>query len=487
MLAHYLLEPDQRHNIDQLAKNYLNWQKISTESIIGKRGEQQLSMINLKPQQICNYACEDADVAFRLWNVLKPELEKLNLTSVFENVEIPLINVLVDMEYNGVKIDVKELENLKYTYQNQLVDTENRIYQYAGYNFNIASPKQLGELLFDRLKITEKPKLTKTKQYATGEEVLDSLRDKHPIVEQILEYRELVKLLNTYIEALPKLINSKTGHIHTSYNQAVTNTGRLSSSNPNLQNIPVREERGKAIRKAFVPTDENHILMAADYSQIELRIMAHLSQDENMINAFENDMDIHQDTAAKLFGVKPEEVTKSQRGQAKSANFGIIYGISSFGLAQNSGLSQKEAKNLIENYFRTYPKVKNYMNQSIEMARQTGYAQTIMGRKRFLSDINSKNGIIRSAAERNAINAPIQGSSADMIKLSMIAIKKEFDRLGLKSKMILQVHDELVFDVQKNEIEIVKKTVNDLMVNSMKLNVKLKVDVNMGKNWLEAH
>lgn len=487
MLAHYLLEPDQRHNIDLLAQNYLNWQKITTESLIGKKGYSQLSMSHLKPQQICDYACEDADTAFRLWEIFQQKLQKMQLTAVFETVEMPLVNVLVDMEYTGINVDTAALDKLKILYQEQLSNIEHKIYEYAGYHFNIASPKQLGELLFDRLKVVEKPKLTKTKQYATGEEVLVNLRDKHPIIEPILEYRELVKLLNTYIEALPKLINPITKRIHTSYNQAVTNTGRLSSSNPNLQNIPVREARGRAIRTAFVPADNNHILLAADYSQIELRIMAHLSEDPSMLNAFEHDMDIHQDTASKLFHVAPKEVTKKQRSQAKGANFGIIYGISAFGLSQNAGLSQKEAKNLIENYFKTYPKVKEYMNRAIENAKKTSHVETIMGRKRNLPDINSANAIVRGAAERYAINAPIQGSSADMIKLAMIAIKKEFDQQGLKSKMILQVHDELVFDVPLDEIDKVKEIVNSCMVNAIKLRVKLKVDMNTGNNWLEAH
>jgi DNA polymerase-1 len=487
MLAHYLIEPEQRHNIDFLAMNYLGWQKISTESLLGKKGNQQLSMSQLASNQIRDYACEDADVAFRLWNILKPELEKLNLTSVFEKIEMPLVRVLVDVEFAGVRLDSQALDALRKQYQSDSDEIEKKIYEFAGYQFNIASPKQLGELLFLRLKITDKPKLTKTKQFATGEDILSELKDKHPIVGMILEFRELQKLLNTYIEALPKLVNPQTGRIHTSYNQAVTSTGRLSSTNPNLQNIPIRDERGKAIRKAFVPASENHILLAADYSQIELRIMAHLSQDENMVSAFEQNMDIHQDTAAKLYGIKPEEVTREQRGHAKGANFGIIYGISAFGLAQNTGLSQRDAKQLIDNYFKAFPKVKTFMDQSIAFAREQGFAQTIMGRKRFLNDIRSANATVRGAAERNAINAPIQGSSADMIKLSMIDIHREFEKLGLKSKMILQVHDELVFDVTNDEVDIVKKVVEEKMLKAMPLNVKLKVDVNTGKNWLEAH
>ncbi|HPW65455.1 MAG TPA: DNA polymerase I [Salinivirgaceae bacterium] len=487
MLAHYLINSDQRHSIDFLALNYLNWQKITTDSLIGKKGSGQMNMAQLKPEQVCDYACEDADVAFRLWKKLSPELEKYELQIVFETVEMPLVKVLVEMEFIGVKINIEDLNTLRQQYQQESQDIENKIFEYAGYQFNIASPKQLGELLFARLKITDKPKLTKTKQYATGEEVLVELKDNHPIVGLILEYRELQKLLNTYIEALPKLVNPNSGRIHTSFNQAVTNTGRLSSANPNLQNIPIRDERGKAIRKAFVPANENHALISADYSQIELRIMAHLSQDKNMLEAFAKDMDIHQDTAAKLFGITPDEVTREQRGHAKGANFGIIYGISPFGLAKNTGLSQSEAKTLIDNYFNTYPGVKKYMDYSIDLAHEKGYVQTIMGRKRFLPEIRSANATVRKAAERNAINAPIQGSSADMIKLAMIDIYNEFTKENLKSKMILQVHDELVFDVPTDEIEIVKKIVEDKMLNAMKLKVKLKVDVNVANNWLDAH
>ena len=487
MLAHYLIEPEQRHNIDYLALNYLQWQKISTESILGKKGNDQRSMSQLNGAQICAYACEDADVAFRLWTKLKPELENLELMDVFQKVEMPLVQVLVDMEFTGVKLDVAELNSLKKEYQFDVDEIEKKIFEYAGYEFNISSPKQLGELLFARLKITDKPKLTKTKQFATGEEVLSDLRNTHPIVNLILEYRELQKLLNTYIDALPKLVDPKNDRIHTSYNQAVTSTGRLSSTNPNLQNIPIKDKRGKAIRKAFIPTDENHLLLAADYSQIELRIMAHLSQDANMIEAFENDKDIHQDTAAKLFGIPPEEVTREQRGHAKGANFGIIYGISSYGLANNTGLSQRDAKQLIDNYFRTFPQVKEFMDASIKSARDWGYAKTIMGRKRFLSDIRSANGTVRGAAERNAINAPIQGSSADMIKLAMVQIHKEMNRRALKSRMILQVHDELVFDVLKEEVEEIRLLVEDKMTNAISLNVKLKIDINTGQNWLEAH
>ncbi|MDD2562713.1 MAG: DNA polymerase I [Salinivirgaceae bacterium] len=487
MLAHYLIEPEQRHNIDFLALNYLQWQKISTESILGKKGNSQLNMSQLSAAQICDYACEDADVAFRLWEKLKPELEKHDLMEVFNTIEMPLVQVLVDMEFTGVKLDVAELGRLKEQYQKDSDEIERKIFEHAGYELNIASPKQLGELLFARLKITDKPKLTKTKQFATGEEVLSELRDKHPIVNLILDYRELQKLLNTYIDALPKLVDPKNNRIHTSYNQAVTSTGRLSSTNPNLQNIPIRDARGKAIRKAFIPSDEQHVLLAADYSQIELRIMAHLSQDTNMVAAFENDKDIHQDTAAKLYGIAPEEVTREQRGHAKGANFGIIYGISSYGLANNTGLSNRDAKQLIDNYFITFPHVKAFMDSSIRSTRDLGFAKTIMGRKRFLPDIRSANAVVRGAAERNAINAPIQGSSADMIKLAMVEIHKEMKMRKMKSRMILQVHDELVFDTLKEEGEALRLLVEDKMLNAISLNVKLKVDINTGNDWLQAH
>lgn len=487
MIAHYLLHPEQRHNIDYLAVNYLNWEKITTESLIGKRGAHQVSMANLNPKDIVNYACEDADVAFRLWAILKLKLEKSGLLNIFYNIEMPLVKVLVEMEYSGVTIDSNALNDLKIEYQKISNSIETEIYHIAGYKFNISSPRQLGELLFTRLKITDKPKLTKTKQFATGEEILVELKERHPIVKLILEYRELQKLLNTYIEALPKLVNKNTGRIHTSFNQAVTTTGRLSSTNPNLQNIPIRDSRGKAIRQAFIPSSPDNVLIAADYSQIELRIMAHLSSDQNMKSAFDQDIDIHQDTASKLFGIDTNKVTADQRRQAKGANFGIIYGISAFGLANNTGITQREAKELIDNYFKTYPKVKQYMDNTILFAREHGFVQTIMGRKRFFNDINSANAVVRGAAERNAINAPIQGSSADMIKIAMIDIQNEITEQKLKAKMILQVHDELVFDVPNNEIDNVKRIVEEKMVNAIPLSVKLKVDINIANNWLAAH
>jgi len=379
------------------------------------------------------------------------------------------------------------LKNIAAQLRNELIALEQKIHEYAGMEFNIASPKQLGEVLFEKLKITDKPKRTKTKQYATGEDVLEKLADKHEIVPAILEFRGLSKLLNTYVEALPKLVNDKTGRIHTSYNQAVTSTGRLSSTNPNLQNIPIRDEKGKIIRKAFIPRDDEHVLLAADYSQIELRIMAHLSQDEAMLEAFKNDEDIHLSTAAKLFKLKPEDVTREQRGQAKGVNFGIIYGISAFGLSQNTGMSNKDAKQLIDNYFETYPNVKAFMDKSIATAREKGYAETLMGRKRFLPDINSNNRTVRSAAERNAINAPIQGSSADMIKVAMVRINRALKEKQLKSRMIMQVHDEVIVDTHKNEVDEVKSIVLEAMENAISLKVKMKVDLNTGNDWLEAH
>ncbi len=487
MLAHYLLEPEQRHNLDYLALAYLNYEKITTESLIGKRSVGQQSMLEVDDFLLKDYACEDADITLQLWKKFQPMVEQNGLNNVFYNAECPLVEILADMEYTGVCLDTNVLGQLAKEYTAELIEIEKQIYQLAGTSFNIASPKQLGEILFSHLKIVDKPKLTKTKQYATGENVLLELKDKHPIVPLILSYRELQKLLNTYIESLPKMIHPRTGRIHTSFNQAITTTGRLSSANPNLQNIPSKEERGKVIRKAFVPSTPQHRLLSADYSQIELRIMAHFSQDENLLQAFEAGRDIHRETAAKLFGVSPEQVTPAQRNQAKGANFGIIYGISSFGLAQNTGLSNKEAKLLIDNYFKTFPKVKQFMDDAIAKARKNGFAETILGRKRKLPDINSANNVVRGAAERNAINTPIQGSAADLIKIAMIQIYHKFSDLNLKSKLILQVHDELVFDVPVDELEIAKEIVTERMLNAIPLNVKLKIDSNVGTNWYQAH
>ena len=487
MIAHYLVQPEMRHNIDLLAENYLNYHKIKTEELIGKKGVNQRNMKDLSPQIIKNYACEDADIAFRLKMLLEKDLIKNDLLTLFQTVEIPLVNVLVDMEYNGVSIDIENLKIISENLRERIIETEKSIFELAGQEFNIASPMQLGEILFEKLRIVEKPKLTKTKKYATGEEVLKQLVDVHAIVPLILEYRGLAKLLNTYVDALPKLVNSSTNKIHSTYNQAITSTGRLSSSNPNLQNIPIRDDDGKIIRKAFVPYDDNSVLLSADYSQIELRIIAHFSKDETMLNAFENDIDIHTATAARLFHVNVSDVSKTMRSNAKSVNFGIIYGISAFGLSQNTGMSRFEAKNLIEEYFNHYPKIKSYMESTIEEARNNGYSQTILGRKRFLPDINSANGIVRAAAERNAINAPIQGSSADMIKIAMIDINKQLLAQNLQSKLIIQVHDEVILNVYKPELDLVKQLVINSMINAIELDVKLKVDLGVGNNWLEAH
>ncbi|WP_462280447.1 DNA polymerase I [Salinivirga cyanobacteriivorans] len=487
MIAHYLIQPELPHNIDSIAERYLNYKKVTTESLIGKKGKGQMSMGQLNPEKVKDYACEDADITWQLKPLLEKQLKEFKLDRLFNEVEMPLVHVLADMEYYGVTIDSNALKNIAAQLRNELIALEQKIHEYAGMEFNIASPKQLGEVLFEKLKITDKPKRTKTKQYATGEDVLEKLADKHEIVPAILEFRGLSKLLNTYVEALPKLVNDKTGRIHTSYNQAVTSTGRLSSTNPNLQNIPIRDEKGKIIRKAFIPRDDEHVLLAADYSQIELRIMAHLSQDEAMLEAFKNDEDIHLSTAAKLFKLKPEDVTREQRGQAKGVNFGIIYGISAFGLSQNTGMSNKDAKQLIDNYFDTYPNVKAFMDKSIATAREKGYAETLMGRKRFLPDINSNNRTVRSAAERNAINAPIQGSSADMIKVAMVRINRALKEKQLKSRMIMQVHDEVIVDTHKNEADEVKSIVLEAMKNAISLKVKMKVDLNTGNDWLEAH
>lgn len=487
MVAHYLVDPEQRHNLDHLAYTYFQWEKIKTEDVIGPKGPRQSLMTDLAPERIRDYACEDADVTFRLWGVLEPELERTGMTLMFNQMEMPLLPVLADMEAEGARVDPDALDRLRADYQAQADAAEAEIRKVAGYDINIASPKQLGKLLFDDLRVAEKPKKTRTGQYATGEEVLDALRGKHPVVGMVLEHRELQKLLGTYIEALPRLVKAADGRVHTSYNQAATSTGRLSSSNPNLQNIPVRDARGKAIRRAFVAGGPGRALLAADYSQIELRIMAHLSGDQHMLQAFDDDADIHQLTAAKLFGVEPHEVTREERAQAKSANFGIIYGISSFGLSRNTGLSRYEAKELIDNYFQTYPKIKEYMDNAIEQARARGYAATILGRRRYLPDINAANANLRAAAERNAINAPIQGSSADMIKLAMVNIHRQFAHEKIRSRMILQVHDELVFDIWNDEEAAVRQIVEREMMQALPLDVKLKVDIKVADNWLEAH
>ena len=486
MIAHYVLQPELRHGMDYLAEIYLKYETIKIEELIGAKGKKQGNMRDLAPEAVYKYACEDADVTLKLKQVLENELETNGVKKLFEEIEMPLVPVLAYMERNGVRIDTDALKETSRHFTARMNQIEEEVHQLAGMEFNIASPKQVGEVLFDRLKIVEKAKKTKTGQYVTSEEVLESLRGKHEIVGKILEHRGLKKLLGTYIDALPQLINPATGRIHTSFNQTVTATGRLSSSNPNLQNIPIRNEDGKEIRKAFIP-DEGCEFFSADYSQIELRIMAHLSNDPHMIEAFQKDQDIHAATAAKIYKIKLEEVTREQRSKAKTANFGIIYGISVFGLAERLNVDRKEAKALIDGYFENYPNVKAYMDQSIQEAREKGYIETIFKRKRYLPDINSKNAVVRGYAERNAINAPIQGSAADIIKVAMIRIYQRFQEEGIHSKMILQVHDELNFSVLPEEKEKVQQIVISEMEAAYKMKAPLRADHGWGHNWLEAH
>lgn len=486
MLAHYLLEPEQRHNMDYLAEVYLNYLTIPIEELIGK-GRQQKTMREVPIDLVKEYAAEDADITLQLYEKLMPLLKENGVEKLFYEIEMPLVPVLSRMEANGVKIDTENLQQISEEFGKEIHKIEEKIYELAGTPFNIASPKQLGEILFERLKIDEKAKKTKTGQYATGEEVLQKLAHKHAIINLILDYRSLTKLKSTYLDALPALVNPKDGLIHTSYNQAVTATGRLSSNNPNLQNIPVRTAQGREIRRAFVPRSPQYTLLAADYSQIELRIIAHLSQDPAMVSDFNLGHDIHAATAAKVFHVPMNEVTKEQRSRAKAVNFGIIYGMSAFGLAERMELSRSEAADIIKKYFEEYAGIKEYMNRSIALARERGYAKTILGRRRYLRDINSANSVVRGFAERNAINAPIQGSSADMIKIAMIGIHEELERLKMQSKMILQVHDELVFDAHLDELDALKAIVQDKMVNALPLSVPVVVEMNTGNNWLEAH
>ena len=486
MLAHYLLEPEQRHNMDYLAEVYLNYVTIPIEDLIGK-GRQQKTMRDVPLEQVKEYAAEDADITLQLYEKLLPLLKENGVEKLFYDIEMPLVPVLSRMEANGVKIDTQNLQQISEEFGGEIRKIEEEIYTLSGTPFNIASPKQLGEILFERLKIDEKAKKTKTGQYATGEEVLQKLSHKHPIIQKILDYRSFTKLKSTYLDALPALVNPKDGLIHTSYNQAVTATGRLSSNNPNLQNIPVRTAQGREIRRAFVPRSEAYTLLAADYSQIELRIIAHLSQDPAMVADFNLGHDIHAATAAKVFHVPMNEVTKEQRSRAKAVNFGIIYGMSAFGLAERMELSRSEAADIIKKYFEEYAGIKEYMNRSIALARERGYAETILGRRRYLRDINSANSVVRGFAERNAINAPIQGSSADMIKIAMIGIHEEMQRLKMQSKMMLQVHDELVFDAHLDELDALKSIVQDKMVNALPLSVPVVVEMNTGNNWLEAH
>lgn len=487
MIAHYLIQPEQKHNFDFLVAKYLSYQSVKIEELIGAKGKDQKNMREVDPKLITEYAGEDADLTFQLKSVLEKELDKNGFTKLFKEIEMPLVPVLTDIEYEGVHLDTKFLETYSKELDSKIKAIEAEIYKLADADFNIASPKQLGEVLFDKMKIIPNAKKTKTGQYATNEQELAKLSDKHEIIVKILEYRTLQKLLSTYVDSLPKLVNAKTNKLHTSFNQTIAATGRLSSSNPNLQNIPIRTAEGREIRKAFVAGGNDHIILAADYSQIELRLIAAMSGDENMIKAFQNHEDIHAATAANIFGISLDEVTKEMRSQAKSANFGIIYGISSFGLAQNIGISRTDAKSLIDNYFNTYPKVKKYMDKQIAFARDNEFVSTLFERKRYLPDINSRNAVVRGVAERNAINAPIQGTAADIIKIAMSKIHSRFISENIKSKMILQVHDELVFDVPKNELEKVKKLVKEEMENACKLSVPLTVDMGEGNNWLEAH
>lgn len=486
MIAHYLLQPELKHGMDYLAEVYLNYETIHYEDLVGAKGKKQLTLEEVPMEKVCDYAAEDADITLRLWNILSEKIQQEKLEHLFYHIEMPLMKCLAKMELNGVRIDSNALNASANKLREEILNIQNEVTQMAGEEFNLSSAKQVGEILFDKLKIVEKAKKTKTGQYVTSEEVLESLSSKHPIVKKILEYRGIKKLLSTYVEALPELVNPKTGKIHTSYNQTVTATGRLSSSNPNLQNIPIRDEMGKEIRRAFIP-DDGHVFFSADYSQIELRIMAHLSGDENMLNAFNAGEDIHTATSAKIYGVEISEVTKDMRRNAKTANFGIIYGISAFGLSERLGISRTEAKTLIEGYFKTYPQVQEYITNSINKAKENGYVETIFGRKRYLADINSANSVVRSFAERNAVNAPIQGSAADIIKIAMVNIDRRFEEENIQSQMILQVHDELNFNVLESEIEKVKQIVIEEMQSAYSLLVPLIADYGIGDNWLEAH
>ena len=487
MIAHYLIQPEMKHNLDYLCELYLNFQKITTDTLIGKKGTLQQSMRQAPLDKLRDYACEDADLTLQLKQAIEKDLDASGTRPLFDEIEMPLIYVLADMEIAGVNLNTSELNAYAEVLRKQIIDIEAEIIAMAGEEFNISSPKQLGVILFEKMKIDPGAKMTKTKQYSTAEETLEKLQDKHPIIAKILEYRGLRKLLSTYVETLPQLINQKTKKIHTSYNQAIAATGRLSSTNPNLQNIPIRDENGRELRKAFIPSDNEHTFLSADYSQIELRIMAALSQDSQMIEAFRNNQDIHAITASKIYKIPLEQVTSDMRRKAKTANFGIIYGISSFGLSQRLNIPRTEAKQLIDGYFENFPDIKKYMDTSIEVARNKGYVETIKGRKRYLSDINSANAVVRGVAERNAINAPIQGSAADVIKIAMVNIWRAMNQQKLRSKMILQVHDELNFDVWIPELEQVKAIVKHEMENAVNIGVPLTVEMNAGENWLDAH
>lgn len=487
MVAHFLLNPDQKHNLNVMAEQYLDYSMVKIEELIGKKGARQSSFKSVPVDQAKEYAGEDADITFQLAQIYRPQIKENGYNPLFEEIEMPLIPVLMKMEHNGVMLDVEALRIFAEELRKDILLAEAKIFELAGIEFNISSPKQLGEVLFDRLKIISDPKKTKTKQYATGEEVLMQLREKHEIVDGVLEYRSLRKLLSTYVEALPNLVKKSTKKIHTSYNQALVTTGRLSSNNPNLQNIPIREERGREIRRAFIPSEPENLFFSADYSQIELRLMAHMSADPQMIEAFVNEEDIHTTTAAKIFKIPLAEVSREMRSKAKTANFGIIYGISAFGLSQRMHISRTEARQLIDGYFETYPGVRTYMDGCIKSAREKGYVETMYGRKRNLPDILSRNSVVRGNAERNAINSPIQGSAADIIKIAMVRIQKRFDEEGLKSAMILQVHDELNFDVSPGELDIVSRIVKSEMEQASRLRVPLTVEMGSGANWLEAH
>jgi DNA polymerase-1 len=487
MLAHYLINPDMRHNMDVLAETYLNYTPISITELIGKKGKNQLSMRDVPLEKQTEYAVEDADVTLQLKEHFEKELGEANTQKLFDEIEIPLLRVLASMELEGINLDEKFLNSLSVDLDNDIKSLEKKIYDIAGEEFNIASPKQLGDILFDKLKLVDKPKKTKTGQYATSEDILSYLAKDHEIIKHILDYRGFAKLKSTYVDALPTQVEPSTGRVHTDYMQTVAATGRLSSNNPNLQNIPIRTERGRQVRKAFIPRNEEYTLLAADYTQIELRIIAALSQEETMIEAFKNGEDIHASTASKVFNVPLKDVTREQRSNAKTVNFGIIYGVSAFGLSNQTDLNRTEAKELIDTYYATYPKLRNFISEQVDFARDNGYVQTVLGRRRYLKDINSRNAVVRGAAERNAVNAPIQGSAADIIKIAMIHIHNKLNDGNYKTKMLLQVHDELVFDVYKPELEAIKKLVKTEMESAYKLEVPLDVDLDIGDNWLEAH
>jgi len=487
MLAHYLIEPDMKHGMDYLAETYLNYKTVHIDELIGKKGREQRTMRDVSPEIVSDYACEDADITYRLYEVFDPMLDKAGLRKLFEETEIPLVPVLAAMEAEGVMIDTSVLKDFSVQLAREVRDVEEQVYDLAGQLFNIGSPKQLGEILYEKLRITDKPARTATKQYSTSEDVLAKMMYRHPIIPLILDYRSLTKLKSTYVDVLPTLISQRDKRIHTSYNQAVAATGRLSSNNPNLQNIPIRTDRGKEIRKAFVPRSSDFILVSADYSQIELRIIAHMSGDKNMIEAFKQGIDIHAATASRVYGIPVTDVTSEMRRNAKAVNFGIIYGQSAFGLSERLNIPRREAASIIDAYFAQYSGIRNYMDKTIEFARSHGYVETLLGRRRYLRDINSANAVVRGFAERNAINAPIQGSSADMIKIAMIHIHEDLEKMKTRSRMILQVHDELVFDVHKSELEMMKPLIHDRMKHALPLDVPIEVEVDAGENWLEAH